>query len=58
MVVDFERVPGRSREWVLNHVRAGKEQVKEEIVQAGFALKEEVKVKGLEENYFLRFAKQ
>ncbi len=58
IVVDFERVPGQSREWVVNHVRAGKEQVKEEIVQAGFVFKEEVKIEGLSENYFLRFVKR
>lgn len=58
VVIDFERVPGQSREWVVNHVRAGKEQVKEEIVQAGFVFKEEVKIEGLSENYFLRFVKR
>lgn len=58
IVIDFERIPGQSREWVVNHVRAGKEQVKEEIVQAGFVFKEEVKIKGLSENYFLRFVKR
>ncbi len=58
VVVDFERVPGQSREWVVKHVRAGKEQVKEEIVRAGFVFKEEVKIEGLSENYFLRFVKR
>ncbi len=58
VVVDFERLPGQSRDWVVNHVRAGKEQVKEEIVQAGFTFKEEVKIEGLSENYFLRFVKR
>ena len=58
VVVDFERVPGQSREWVVNHVRAGKKQVKEEIVRAGFVFKEEIKIEGLSENYFLRFVKR
>ena len=55
VIVDFERIPGTSREWVLGHVRAGKEQVKKEIQQAGFRFVEEVEIPGMSENYFLRF---
>lgn len=54
VLVDFERIPGQSRQWVLDHVRCGKEQVVHEVVGAGFELVEEVPV-GLRENYFLRF---
>ena len=43
---------------MVSHVRAGKKQVKEEIVQAGFVFKEEVQIEGLSENYFLRFVKR
>lgn len=57
VVVDFERIPGVSREWVLDHVRAGKEVFRAEIEAAGFRFVEEVEVPGLEENYFLRFQK-
>jgi ubiquinone/menaquinone biosynthesis C-methylase UbiE len=55
VVVDFERIPGVTREWLLTHVRAGKEQVREEIEKAGFEFVGEVAVKGFEENYLLRF---
>ena len=55
VVVDFERIPGLSREWVLDHVRAGKEVFRAEIEAAGFRFVEEVEIPGLEENYFLRF---
>jgi ubiquinone/menaquinone biosynthesis C-methylase UbiE len=55
VVVDFERIPGESREWILGHVRAGKEEVKKEIQRSGFRFIEEVEIPGLEENYFLRF---
>lgn len=55
VVVDFDRVPGRSREWLLSHVRAGKVEVLKEIVAAGFEFLEEVDVEGFEENYLLRF---
>lgn len=58
VVIDFERIPGKSRPWLLNHVRAGKEVFRREIESAGFELVEEKKDIGLEENYFLLFKKK
>lgn len=55
IVIDFERIPGKSREWTLNHVRAGKDQVRKEIEAAGFTFVEEVKIPEFSENYLLRF---
>jgi len=55
VVIDFERIPGVSREWTLGHVRAGKSEFRKEIEDAGFEFVEEVKIEGFEENYFLRF---
>ncbi len=57
VVVDFERIEGVSSDWILNHVRAGKEVFKSEIESVGLEFVEEVKVDGLKENYFLRFKK-
>jgi len=57
IVVDFQRIPGKSRDWILGHVRAGKEIVTSEIESTGFKYVEEVEIPGLEENYFLRFKK-
>lgn len=57
ILIDFERIPGKTRDWLLEHVRAGKEDFKAEVVKAGFHFVEEVKIKGLNENYFLRFEK-
>lgn len=57
VVVDFERIPGASREWTLNHVRAGKEIVLAEIEAAGFTFEDEPQVPGLTENYVLRFTR-
>ena len=54
VVVDFERIPGETRQWLLDHVRCGKQQVIREVVAAGFTLEEEVSL-GFKENYFLRF---
>ena len=55
VVVDFDRVPGKSPEWLLTHVRAGKETVREEIEEAGFEFLDEPEIEGFEENYLLRF---
>lgn len=57
VVVDFERIPGESREWILDHVRAGKDESRAEIEQAGFEFVREIKVEGLAENYFIEFKK-
>ena len=58
VVVDFDRIPGQSREWLLDHMRAGKDVFRREIEAAGFAFVEEVEIPGLEENYFLEFKKK
>ena len=55
VVIDFERIEGQSREWVLGHVRAGKAEFREEIEAAGFKFVAETDIEGLEENYFLVF---
>ncbi|TWT37579.1 hypothetical protein KOR34_25330 [Posidoniimonas corsicana] len=55
IVVDFERIEGQSREFVLGHVRAGKATFREEIEQAGFEFVREHEPAGLEENYCLEF---
>lgn len=57
IVVDFERIPGVSTEFVLGHVRAGKETVIEEVTSQGFEFVEEVEFDAFEETYFLRFRK-
>lgn len=56
-IVDFERVPGVSRDWVLEHVRAGRAQVIAEVEAAGFRLLDAPLVPGLAENYVLRFTR-
>lgn len=55
VLLDFERIPGTTRRWILDHVRAGRETVMEEIAAAGFTLTETLAVEGLTENYMLRF---
>ena len=58
IVIDFERIPGESREWTLGHVRAGKEVFQKEITDAGLKFVEEVDIPSFKENYFLRFCKE
>jgi ubiquinone/menaquinone biosynthesis C-methylase UbiE len=58
VVIDFERIPGKSREFIIGHVRAGKEVFQAEIVAAGFRFIEEIKLAELAENYLLRFRKE
>jgi ubiquinone/menaquinone biosynthesis C-methylase UbiE len=58
VVIDFERIEGQSREWVVGHVRAGKEVFRKEIEEAGLSFVEEVRIDGFQENYFLRFRKE
>ncbi|WP_145232540.1 class I SAM-dependent methyltransferase [Gimesia algae] len=58
ILIDFERIPGTSREWTLGHVRAGKEVFRKEVEEAGFEFVEEVKLPAFQENYFLRFMRK
>lgn len=58
ILIDFERIPGKSREWTLGHVRAGKETFRKEVEDAGFEFVEEVKIPAFQENYFLRFKRK
>jgi len=56
IVIDFRRIPDKSRQWILDHVRAGQDVVEKEIVEAGFRKVKEEKL-DLKENYFVRFEK-
>ena len=55
VVVDFERIPGVTSDWLMNHVRADKATFRAEIEAGGFVFEDEVDVDGLSENYVLRF---
>ncbi len=55
VVIDFRLIPGKTREFILDHVRAGQDVFTREILDAGFELIEEVAIDGLIENYVLRF---
>jgi len=55
-VIDFERIKGKSPEWIMRHVRAGKEVFSKEIESAGFEKVDEFHL--FKDNYFLKFHKK
>jgi SAM-dependent methyltransferase len=55
VVVDFERIPGESEPWILDHVRADKKTFRGEIEEAGFIFDKEIEIEGLKDNYILQF---
>ena len=58
VLIDFERIPGITSAYLLEHVRAGREVFSEEIVRAGFRFRDEIELDGLEDNYILRFTRE
>ncbi len=58
IVIDFKRIPDKSREWVLKHVRAEQATVLKELNEAGFELvDDETDADVLHENYIMRLRK-
>ena len=53
VIIDFRKVSGRSSNWVMGHVREGREGVIEEVTANGFELVEDSRL--LSVNYMLRF---
>lgn len=56
VVIDFKREEGKSRQWVLDHVRAGEDIVRAEIQQSGLKFKSS-NTDLLTEDYILTFQK-
>jgi ubiquinone/menaquinone biosynthesis C-methylase UbiE len=56
VLVDFDKVEGKSSDFVLHHVRAGKSAVIAEVTAAGFVLDHEVQL--MKENYFVVFRRR
>lgn len=57
VVVDFIRIEGQSRPWILEHVRAGQDVVAAEIEAAGFRRLRDEPTPFLRENYAMRFVR-
>ncbi len=56
IIIDFRRDPHRSSNWVMGHVRAGKEAVIDEVTKTGFQLIDDKPL--LRTNYYLEFRKR
>lgn len=56
VLVDYQRIAGKSTDWVMSHVRAGQEVVEKEITECGFKRIHEAKDL-LKENYLVVFEK-
>ena len=57
VVIDFDRVEGRSADFVLKHVRASQDVFRKEIEAAGFWFEPVKKLPTFKENFFVRFEK-
>ena len=57
VVVEFDRARGKSSEFVLKHVRAGKDVFIKEIESAGFRQKPNLKALAMKENFIASFEK-
>jgi ubiquinone/menaquinone biosynthesis C-methylase UbiE len=57
VVIEFDRVEGKSTDFVLKHVRASQEVFRKEIESAGFTRIPTRRPPRLKENFFLRFQK-
>jgi ubiquinone/menaquinone biosynthesis C-methylase UbiE len=56
ILIDFKRIEGETKEWTMNHVRAGQEVFEEELRSCGFRkIREHTEI--LKENYFVEFEK-
>ena len=53
VVIDFEKIPGQTRQQRIDHTRADKQTAIREIEAAGFRFVEEKKL--MRENYFVVF---
>ena len=56
IVIDFKKIEGSTRDWIMDHVRGDQELTTKEIVEAGFELIDTVDI--MEEQYVLRFKKK
>jgi len=57
IVVDYDKVPGKSPEFILQHVRDTKEVFTREIEAAGFSSKEDITIPGFKETFMRRFVR-
>lgn len=57
ILIDFDRIEGKTSAFFLEHVRAGQDVFTQEVINAGFELVNDHDVDFLKDNYLLRFRK-
>jgi hypothetical protein len=57
VLVEFDRVEGKSSEFVLNHIRASKKEFRGEVESAGFETVQAFEGPKLKENFIAKFRK-
>lgn len=55
VLVEFDRIDGESPDFVLEHIRASKDQFTREIEAAGFRLTDDVTMDGMEQTFVRLF---
>jgi ubiquinone/menaquinone biosynthesis C-methylase UbiE len=58
VVVDYDKVPGKSSDFIMQHIRDTKEVFTREIEAAGFSMSEEVTIPGFRETFMRVFVKR
>lgn len=58
IIVEFDKIPGKSSDFIMQHVRATRQEVTAEVEATGFRLTEDIHIAGLKENFMRRFVKQ
>ena len=56
-MVEFDKIPGQSSQWLIDHIRGTKEEFTAEITASGFVLGEEIHIEGLNDTFVIRFYK-
>ncbi len=55
-IVEFDKIPGKSRQWIMDHIRAEKKVFLNEIISAGFKYEGESDIP-FKENFMINFSK-
>lgn len=58
IIVDYDKVPGKSSAFIMRHVRETKQEMTAEVEAAGFKMVKDIPIKGLKENFMRLFVRQ
>lgn len=57
-IVEYDKQPGVSSEWLINHIRGTREEFSAEIEAGGFQMTQDITIDGLEDTFIRRFIKK